>query len=172
MDVRSVLPRKNPPCATGALLMKPLRAEARVRGARNAVFALLALLFTLLDFLIVGPTGWGLAWGLLCIGLAYTLGATIPIRTRLFRLLPTAAVLLAVTLAAASVPNSTPAGSPPVRVAGCHEARSGRASCTQPCPPARATKRPADSALDPCLSSPGQRDTLEDGAPSAGRGGA
>ena len=106
MDVQSILSRKNVPAATLALWMRPFRAGAHSRCHRSVVFSSLVLLLVLFDFLIVRPSEWSIASALLCLGMAYPLTAKIPMRTRLFRVLPTTAVLLAVALAAAPVPNS------------------------------------------------------------------
>jgi hypothetical protein len=165
MDVAPRLSPKRLPAATLTLLMKPFRAAARVRGPRDMVSAMIVLPFALFNFHITGLTGWGVASVFLSVGMVYTLTARIPMRTRLFRLLPTAAVLLAVALAAAPVPNSAPAGSPPFRTAGCHDTPAAPAPCTQPCASTRTARRPADSALDPCASSSGERGTLKVDAP-------
>jgi hypothetical protein len=172
MDTAPVLSQKNLPTVVLAFLMKPFRVGAHLRGARFSVVASIVLPFAMFDFLVAGATGWGAASVLLCLGMAYTLTAKIPRRTRLFRLLPIAALLLAVGLAAVPVPNGAPAGNPLLRIADCHGMNSGPAPCTQPCPQVRGAKQPADSALDPCAPSIQPRGTLKAGAPRAERGGA
>jgi hypothetical protein len=152
--------------------MKPFRACAHLLGARALLFAAVTLTYAMFDFLLVGPTVWGAVTVLPWAGMAYTLTAKIPMRTRLFRLVPTVAVLLAVGLAAAPLPNSTPSSSPPLHIADCHEMDSGRAPCAQPCAQGVGAKRPPDSALDPCISSAQPGDTLSAGAPRPERGGA
>ena len=172
METAPVLPRKKLPAAPLAVVMKPFRGGAHLFGARNMVFASAVIVFAVFDFLVAGLTGWGAVSFLLGVGMVYTLTAGIPMRTRLFRVLPMAAVLLAVALAAVPVPNSAPTGSPPFRITNCHDAHAVPAPCAQPCAPARVAKRPGDSALDACVSSPEPRGTLKDGAPPAARGGA
>ena len=109
---------------------------------------------------------------LLCCGLLYLLAAKLPMRTRLFHLLPTTAIFLAVSLAWAPAPASAPTANPPFLIANCHDAEAGPAFCPQQCAHTTDSARTPDSPLIPCAAPPRRRGTLNAGASQLERRGA